>query len=559
MTIVKNPKHNTFFYGWPVLLVGSLITFAFTYYAYVNVVNENRIRYEYDSEDIIKLIEYRMNQYEEVLLQTRGFFLSSEEVTRTEFAKYVKNLEIERRHPEIQALGFGKRILKTEESVFLKKMQKDISDFSIWPRSYSEEFYPIIYIEPFDLTNQKALGYDSFSEEKRKAALTRSFQTGSPSLTGKIYLVQEDVRFPSPGLILYVPFMNKSTEYFYTAFRADTLFKSLFHHKDIPLSFEVFDGEVANNETLIYDQDNVLKINEAFSIEKDLYLYGKKFLIRFYPSSSAKLKSTYNAPCIVFIVGMIFSFLIFRLFGVTKKSQIELREALESRDEFISIASHELKTPITAIKLHTQLVKRNVPKFTDPEAVKKFHAEHIDHTEVLTRRLERLVDDMLDISRIKAGRLTVFKDLVDMNDIVSEVVARFKDQFKAIPGSTPDIHYGIHTSGIWDKHRIDQVVTNLLTNAIKYGEGKKIIITTVSTPTTVSVIVKDNGIGIAPEFHDKIFHRFERAGVNVRGISGLGLGLYITQQIVQMHSGVIKVESEPGKGSTFTLELPKTS
>lgn len=552
-------KNNTFFYGWPVLLAGTLITVAVTYYSYITIINENLLRLKYDSDDIIKLVQYRMGQYEDLLLQTRGFFLSSDDVTRKEFSKFIKNLEVDQRHPEIQAIGYGKQISKPELNQFYQEMRKDIPSFEIWPETLNDEFFPIIYVEPFHQVNQKTLGYDPLTERKRRTALQRALLTGSTSITGKIFLVQDDVRHPRPGLILYVPFFNQIPEYFYVAFRADSLFKSLFSSHVLPVDVEVFDGDEATKDSLIYDHDDVLRWEEDKTFQRTLEIFGKKFLIKFHPTLATKNKTSFHAPLIVFIIGMLFSFIIFRLFGAAKKSQSELKKALESRDEFISIASHELKTPITAIKLHTQMVKRNSAKFRDPEELRKFHKDHIDHTEVLTRRLERLVDDMLDISRIKAGRLTVFKELVDINDIVKEVVLRLKDQFKAIPGSTPDINYGLQTSGVWDKHRIDQVVTNLLTNALKYGDGKKITVTTTSTPTTVSIIVKDNGIGIAPEFHDKIFKRFDRGGIGSKGITGLGLGLYITQKIVELHSGTIRVQSEPGKGSTFTVELPKAS
>jgi signal transduction histidine kinase len=332
----------------------------------------------------------------------------------------------------------------------------------------------------------------------------------------------------------------------------------MFNGRDLPLDVEIFDGSIVNENTMIYDHDKIYRGHEKFSFEKIIKLYGKEFLVRFHPTHASKNKSVIKAPIIVFVIGISFSLLIFRIFGLTKKSQIELREALESREEFISIASHELKTPLTAIKLHTQMVKRNASKIEDPVARKKLYIDHIEHTEILSQRLERLVDDMLDISRIKTGRLSVFKELVDMNQIVNEVIIRLKDQFRVIPDATPIVNYGLNTTGIWDKHRIDQVVTNLLTNAIKYGEGKRIEVTTSSTPTTVKICVQDQGIGIAPEFHEKIFHRFERAGINSKGISGLGLGLYITQQIVFLHGGTIKVESRPGEGSTFIVELPKT-
>lgn len=555
MAFLKSENHNTFFYGWPVLLVGTLITFAFTYYAYVNVVNENYLRSQYESDDIIKEIQFQLNQYEELLLQTRGFFQTAEDMSRDKFRKFIENLDLRNRHPEIQAFGVGKRVLRNELPEFLKKIRKEIPDYSVWPEGDRLEYFPITYIEPHEDNNHKSLGFDTYSEQKRKLAIDRAVNNGETSLTGKIYLVQDDFTKPHPGLVLYVPFVNSSPEYFYLAFRAETLFKTIFHGERLTLDVEIFDGSEENADSLIYDHDPASHNGKAF--RKKMTIYGKEFVLKFAPNLSTKNRSIYRAPCIVLIVGMIFTFIIFRLFGITKKSQTELKAALESRDEFISIASHELKTPLTAIKLHTQMVKRNKTKVSDEKVLDKMSMDHLNHTEILSQRLERLVDDMLDISRIRTGRLTIFKELVDVNSIVREAIDRLQDQFKAIPESTPVVNYGLLTTGIWDRHRIDQVITNLLTNAIKYGEGKRIIVTTSSTPTTVTITVQDHGIGISPEYHEKIFQRFERASISAKGISGLGLGLYITQQIVHLHGGKIRVESELGKGSTFIVELPK--
>jgi signal transduction histidine kinase len=235
----------------------------------------------------------------------------------------------------------------------------------------------------------------------------------------------------------------------------------------------------------------------------------------------------------------------------------DAQKAIQVRDEFLSVASHELKTPITAMKLQMQLRKRSLAKF----GAQFFSSDKIkqiaDEDEKQMDRLVRLVDDMLDISRLQSGRLSLRKELVDLGELVKEVVPRFQAQLQNAGNQIQIVVRG-HVTGYWDRTRIEQMFINLLTNAIKYGCQKPICIAIRAEGQKVSLSVIDNGVGIAPEDQDRIFKQFERAG-NLRVASGLGLGLYIAQKIAQAHGGLIRVESHLGSGSIFTIELPGAS
>lgn len=238
-----------------------------------------------------------------------------------------------------------------------------------------------------------------------------------------------------------------------------------------------------------------------------------------------------------------------------KESEMRLKEALLARDEFLSIASHELKTPLTSLKMQSQLVHRAIEK-SDPNAYSKENINRlVDQTERQVTRLTRLVDDMLDIARIRSGKLTVEPEYFDIAELVKDTVDRMKPQFLITPSGLPKINANTPTWGYWDRMRIEQVITNLLTNAIRYGQGKPIEIHVNNQPGFARLSVRDFGIGIAPVNKTKIFDRFERA-VTTSEIGGLGLGLFITKQIVWSHGGKIWVESELGKGSTFYVDLP---
>lgn len=228
--------------------------------------------------------------------------------------------------------------------------------------------------------------------------------------------------------------------------------------------------------------------------------------------------------------------------------------AVNIRDEFVSLASHELKTPLTSLKLQAQMRKRkiekSVPDNFDPAKILKMANED----EVQLNRLIRLVDDMLDISRIRSGSLTLERQDTNFNSLIEMVLQRLAPQ---IEESKTKVTLNVNKNiiGNWDSYRIEQVLINLLTNAIKYGNSSPIIVSCHEVNGTAILSVKDQGIGISTEDKNRIFKQFERAKTNQQ-VSGLGLGLYIVKNIVDAHSGRIEVESELGKGTTFTVYLP---
>jgi signal transduction histidine kinase len=231
-----------------------------------------------------------------------------------------------------------------------------------------------------------------------------------------------------------------------------------------------------------------------------------------------------------------------------------LEEAIRSRDEFLSVASHELKTPLTSLKLQAQLRKRILSQgnvlFFSPEHLSKMLAGDERQLEAINR----LIDDMLDVARIQAGKLSMHPELVDLNEICKEVVERLSNEASS-KGYSITLHESPPVLGNWDRFRIEQVVSNLVSNALKYGKQKPIEISLRHSDGVARLCVHDQGEGIAAENQRRIFQRFERA-VNGTAVSGLGLGLYIVKQIVEAHHGQIHVESEVGKGSNFVVELP---
>ena len=230
--------------------------------------------------------------------------------------------------------------------------------------------------------------------------------------------------------------------------------------------------------------------------------------------------------------------------------------AISVRDEFLQVAAHELRTPITSLKLHLQSLLRAANTSGPPPSMEKLRTQ-LEAADRIAGKLNVLVSELLDISRITAGSLHLTLEEVDLSSVVREVAARFEAQ-AAQAGSVLHVTVGPPLVGIWDRLRLEQVAANLLSNAIKYGAGTPVHIETGATGDRATLVVRDGGIGIEPEALPRLFGRFERA-VSGRHYGGLGLGLYITRQIVEALGGTVRVESAPGKGAAFTVELPLKS
>jgi PAS domain S-box-containing protein len=232
----------------------------------------------------------------------------------------------------------------------------------------------------------------------------------------------------------------------------------------------------------------------------------------------------------------------------------DAQAAVAARDEFLSIASHELRTPLTALRLALE----NMRRVCNVGAVRDLPISHVERVLVAAerqgQRLEKLVSALLDVSRIHMGRLELDVEQVDLGAVVAEAAAQLEDE-AAQTGSTFEIR-GEPVSGRWDRMRLGQVLTNLLANAVKYGEGKSVEVTFGPDDGRAWLVVRDHGIGIQPADQVHIFERFERA-VSSRNYGGLGLGLFIVKRIVEAHGGTVRVESVPGQGAAFRVELPQ--
>ncbi|HWK07728.1 MAG TPA: hybrid sensor histidine kinase/response regulator [Puia sp.] len=231
-----------------------------------------------------------------------------------------------------------------------------------------------------------------------------------------------------------------------------------------------------------------------------------------------------------------------------KKAEADLQEAVKKKDEFISIASHELKTPLTTIKAYLQLLDRSIDD-TDPTKM------YMERALVQVRKLDNLIVDLLDLSKIESGKLKFNKKKFNFDKTLStaiEMIRQTYPEYQILQKGQAEIQL------FGDEMRIEQVLINYLTNAVKYSPDNKEVQIEVSIRdgNRLFVQVRDFGIGITKAHQSNIFHKFYRVEESANRFQGLGIGLYICAEIIRRHEGEYGVESEPGQGSAFYFSIP---
>ncbi len=237
-----------------------------------------------------------------------------------------------------------------------------------------------------------------------------------------------------------------------------------------------------------------------------------------------------------------------------EESRERLRDAVRARDEFLSIASHELKTPLTSMSLQVetaQLLLQNPEQL--PQHAAKLQAK-LGSVSLQVSRLTTLINNLLDVARITSGRMALSPEPTDLRESVGTAVTAL-GELCARSGSVLELKAAAPVVGDWDRLRIESVIFNLLSNAIKYGEGRPIGVQVDIDAGRARLIVADQGIGIPTEEQERIFRRFERA-VPPQHFGGFGLGLWVVREVVDAHGGTIAVSSAPHAGSTCTVHLP---
>lgn len=237
-------------------------------------------------------------------------------------------------------------------------------------------------------------------------------------------------------------------------------------------------------------------------------------------------------------------------------TQLELERALKMRDDFMSLVAHELRTPLNTLHLEMQLRRLRLQRDDFSNFTKDDFEKMVERDSRQIQSMIRLINDMVDVSRANTGNLSIRPGTVNLTQLIHRIVDDFAQQAQ-VRGCCLQLDSVENIVGNWDEFRVEQIIVNLVTNALRYGGGKPVNLSLVISGENVEVHVQDQGEGIPLNEQQRIFEKFERLGNNqVR--EGLGMGLYIARQLAQAHGGELTVSSSPGEGARFILRLPLT-
>ena len=561
-----DPKNPT----WAILLLSVILTGLTTYMIHKNGKREYELRLRVEMDEIVSSIKHRLERYELGLLHARAFKKQIGQLDQKIFNGYLRDTELMDRYPGMQGLAFIKRLTAHQIEAHLRERRKEDSGYKIWPQSEASEVTSIVYIAPDNWRNRRALGYDMMTDPIRRRAMEKARDSGKPSLSERLILKQEVGAYPQAGFILYVPLYGQhnpeTTEerrkhlegYITSPFRIRDLIDAIFTGRKILLDFEIYEGGKTSKESLLYDhksnRGSGQKPPVSRALKQVLKFNKNSYDFYFYPGPGFDGKAYRYLSFLVAFLGSLITLLLMRIIYITRK-QVEFnKRALIQKDEFLSIASHELKTPITSLQLQLEMVLRKVQpelgKVPSPESLHKALKNSIRQV----FQINKLIDELLEITRIEKGKLTFNFEEVNFSALLKDIFEVHAEQVSTA-GNLIEFQMTDNLWTVCDRFRIEQVVTNLLTNALKYGNGSLITVSLYQKESDLVFSIQDRGFGISPQFQAKIFERFERAELT-RSISGLGLGLYISKQIITAHGGTIHVNSQEGSGAEFVVQLP---
>ena len=571
-----------------VLIFSILISILISYLYYNYEILQENDRFLKDSDSVVSKISDKLQLVGITLHGFRGIYEIKENVTREDFKKFYDSVQNSKKLSGVQAIGY--QFETADKQVFVKSID-ELKSLGLLKRDLpviddDGKYRFIFYIEPTDERNTVALGYDMYSNPIRREAINQSYVGDSPSMSGTVTLVQEITKQKQHGFLLYLPVYkhgtnpstleerkNSSIGVVYAAFRAnDFLAESISDSKNLHVC--LYDSSISY-ENLIFSNDPDNKcLTKPNSIIREIKItnYERTWIALFHNYVYPDFFSP-NIHLVILILGLILSVFLTIITKTYRKSMFEktklkleqekkeleqkliiknLENENKEKTEFMSMISHELKTPLFTISGYAEILNDDEKNLTEQQKD--------DISEILlgTQSLELLINDLLDAQKLDLKKLLLEKSPTNIQTLVLEVVKSLKPFFdKKSVSSQIEISADILLN--CDPVRIAQILKNLIKNsieAINHDHGL-IKINVARQNDHVFFSIFDNGSGIPDNVAKSMFKKFYQTDITLsRKKDGTGLGLYICQQLVLLHGGKIWFDSSPDKGTTFYFTIP---
>jgi signal transduction histidine kinase len=568
---------------WLVLVICGLFTLAGSAFVSHTARTRDELRFASEVQDIRASLAARIETYVALLRAASALFAASDVVSSAEFSQFAAHLELRDRFNGVQGIGFSRRF----RTLNLAEIDREIRAAAggrhpLYPRDTPrDEYHAIVFLEPHDVGNIRALGYDMFSEPTRRLAMSEARDSGLPVASGRVTLVQEiDPDAQQAGFLIYLPVYRDGTfpptielrreqleGFVYSPFRAGDLLDSLLLPDNRRLLVvRIYDGLTMNPGAVLYESEPGWESEDTGlrSVTR-MPVAGRPWTIGV-EARSPFMSATPAVQPTILALGLAVSVLLFLLTRAEasararaeataealQHSEEQLQSANRAKDEFLATLSHELRTPLNAILGWARMLRLG-----NLEASRQ--ADALAVIERNARVQVQLIEDLLDVSRIITGKMRLDLRVVGVNTVLAEAVNTLRPAADAKDVHlvwSPDAAAGTILAA---PDRLQQVVWNLLSNAIKFTpSGGTVTLTTERRRDRLRIIVRDTGAGIDPAFLPHVFERFRQAdSTTTRAHSGVGLGLAIVRHLIELHGGTIEAASEGvGRGACFTVTLP---
>ena len=557
-------------------------------------------RFEFKTREAQTAIAQRLLAYEQVLRGGVALFAASEEVTRDEWHRYVRTLEIEKNFLGIQAIGFSTWLAPAQLTAHVEHVRSTgFPGYAVRPEGRREEYAPIVYVEPLDWRNQRALGYDMLAEPALRQSLERARDTGLPSASRKVKLEQETGDDVQSGFVMCLPvFRNGApqstieerkaalTGDVCSTFRMHDLMQGVLGVESLPdIQLRIFDGATVSEASKMYDtleggDDHAAAL---FQLDKSFEFNGHQWTLRF--DSLPSFEASIDAQKARFILGggllisTLFAAVVWslslnrhraralsaanggllaeiaertKLEGQLERAREVAEAANQAKSEFLANVSHELRTPLT-------LILAPVEQLLATEHPSAGWAAALSRVQRNALLLMNRVDEILDFSKAQAGKFRSHPEIVDLDQVIS-VMAGDAAAVAEGKGCTLTWHVDPALRSVClDPRLFDKIVMNLVSNAIKFtpAGGTVALEASPAADGCFEFAVQDSGVGIAADKLPLLFERFSQIDHSAtRHHGGTGIGLALVKELVALMGGRAGVESELGRGSRFFVRLP---
>lgn len=574
------------FTAWFVFIASLLITFISWLLSEHYAQKSAKESFAFAVEDAENRILERMHAYEQVLSGGVGFAKSSDFISKAEWRDYVNNLHIERYYPGIQGIGLSVMVESKDKALFEEKMKTQLQNpnFEIKPNGEREIYSSIIYLEPLDVRNQQAIGYDMYSNKTRQQAMNSARDSGKTAISGRVILVQEIDRDVQSGFLMYLPLYKKDmptdtieerkkalSGFIYSPFRMNDLMNGILGKNFQNLSMKVYDDDSFAVDKLLYDsnpQDRDTK-EPQYSKKSTLILQNRIWGIEFFSTHQFEKFTSSNQPSLVAFVGLTIDIMLFFMVHYLIKVKIELEEQQElliSQSRISAIGdmvrnlAHQWRQPLNSINLGIYLIEETLDEVC--EKSQQSHSEIKNCTSTIlntTNYLSKTIDDFRTFfeDNSEKSNFNIVKTIEDTISIISPQLNAL-----SISISFSKLNIGIGFDTLSYQTKLKQVILNILYNAkdaiLTQLESKKItkgeiLISIKLNENSVIIDIEDNGGGIDVEIIDRIYEpyfttRFES--------QGKGLGLYMAKMIIEKHLQGEITASNRENGAVFSIKIP---